>query len=213
MPVVHKSIEVHFPNRAPYDTDYDLEAFAGEYILPIHRKLKRFWFTRYGSVGQRHTLFRFSTAQFEQLQAHFDNVVVEFGGPGCVDYNYVDDLGAPRFLGTDARNQSRVRRANFVYAFLTASAKLFLESIVKEADGHWRHESERQSHYNRETSLESFHHLFCNMTGVPIDAGLITAPTGAVVLLEGDLYARKIYAEQYAQQHPDHSYQLRRIHH
>jgi hypothetical protein len=84
-----------------------------------------------------------------------------------------------------------LKRANLVYAFLTASAKLFPASIVREPDGHWRHENETQSHYNNQTSLESVHHLFCNMTCVPTYAVLFSPP-GAPQVVISELHARDI---------------------
>jgi hypothetical protein len=89
MPLVHKSIRIDLPNQLPFDRDTDLEAFAGEYILPIEKKLKWFWFTRYGTVGQRHILFRFSTTKFERIEAHLNNITNIFGGAGCEGYDYV----------------------------------------------------------------------------------------------------------------------------
>src|SRR6185437_15616917 len=189
MPLVHKSIRIDLPNQLPFDRDTDLEAFAGEYILPIEKKLKRFWFTRYGVVGQRYILFRFSTTKFEKIEAHINNITNIFGGAGCEDYDYVGDLANQRFLGTDARTKDKKKRADLVFAFLTASAKLLLASIVRDADGHWRHENERVSGYNNHTSLESVHHLFCNMTGVPTYAVLFS-PTNAEQFVRSDMYSR-----------------------
>jgi len=168
-----------------------MEAFAGEHILPVYKRLNLFWFSRYGPVGNRQIKFRFSTAKFDQLEVYFNNLRTRFVVAAYGDYDYVGDLGSDRFLAGDARCQDRTKRANLVYSYLTAGAKLLLASIVREPDGHWHHEIETRSHLNRHTSLESVHHLFCNMTWVPTYVELLSPP-GRPQDVISDVYARNI---------------------
>jgi hypothetical protein len=170
-----------------------LEAFVGEYVLPISDHLHWFWFSRYGRVGFWEVRFRFSTANLDPIENKIQYLTTKFsyGADGCGHYDFINDLGATRFLGQDAVNQQRERRATRVYEFLSASARLFVESIVKDPNGYWRHETETNSKLNRETSLESIHHLFCNMTGVPTWAALLATANSQLLLLS-DMQARQI---------------------
>jgi len=197
MPLVHKTIRIDLPPVAPYDTEYYLETFAGEFILPIQHLLERFWFTRYKIPGERYVLFRFSTNDFEQLVPHFELICTRFGSMGCDEYDFVSDLGAPRFLGSNARNQSQRERAELIYDFLTTAAKLLLASLIRNRDGRWQHETETSTGQNLQTSLESVHHLLCNMTMIPTVA-LFCNPSRETPFLMSPLYA-----SYYLQEHPE----------
>ncbi|MBI3848797.1 MAG: hypothetical protein HY298_00690 [Verrucomicrobia bacterium] len=193
--LVHKSLHLCLPSAAPYDTESALETFAGENVLPIANALHWFWFSRYGKVGDWKIKFRFATNSHNAIEQHVTHLTSSFahGADGCGDYDYVGDLGGDRFLGQDARNRSRTARADLVYDFLTSSARLFLASIVREADGRWRHEQETKSTMNRQTSLESVHHLFCNLTGTPTWAAVLHFPhQGGKQLVVSDMQARQI---------------------
>lgn len=185
MPMVHRSLEVDMPQAAPYETHAFLDTFAGEFILPIQDKLARFWFSRYvNAAGRRHILFRFSTERYDEVKKDLATAALTFRDTGYKEggYDYVNDLGRgenDRFLG-DARDRDPEKRAELVYDFLTAGARLYLSCLVKETDGHWRLEQETRSGHNVETSLESVHHLFCNMTNVPTFVRLFVAPGNEV---------------------------------
>jgi hypothetical protein len=178
MPLIHKSLHLKLPSTAQYNSLFALETFAGEYIMPIAQHLWWFWFSRYGAVGSWEVKFRFAVQEFSTVENHYNYLVATFahGSDGCGDYDYVNDLGGQRFLGQDASNSDRTYRAGLVYEFLTASARLLLASLVHDHDGAWRHERETQSKLNRETSLESAHHMFCNMTGTPTWAAVLLYP-------------------------------------
>ena len=64
-------------------------------------------------------------------------------------------------------------RAVVAYEFLTAAARLFIDHLVSDGAGGWKHETETKTLFNRITPLEQFHHLFCNMTRVPTFAAII----------------------------------------
>jgi hypothetical protein len=86
-------------------------------------------------------------------------------------YDVSEDIGRgqeSRFLGEDAKHQSASRRGDIAFSFLHASACLMLDCLVgPDASGYFRLESETKSGFSRETSLEQYLHLFCNMTCVP----------------------------------------------
>ena len=178
MPLIHKSLHLKLPNVPQYNSQFALETFAGEHIIPIAQHFRWFWFSRYGAVGSWEVRFRFATEDFPAVEAHYNHLADTFahGADGCGDYDYVQDLGGQRFLGQDASNLDQKVRAGLVYDFLTASARLLLASLVHDHNGTWRHEHETQSQLNRETSLESAHHLFCNMTGTPTWAAILLYP-------------------------------------
>ena len=193
--LVHKSLHLRLPSAAPYDTENALETFVGENVLPIADALHWFWFSRYGKVGDWEIKFRFATNGYNAIEQHINHLTSSFahGSDGCSDYDYVDDLGGNRFLGEDAPDQNRSTRAELVYDFLTATARLFLASIVRRPDGRWHHERETKSTLNRQTSLESVHHLFCNLTGVPTWAAVLHFPhRGGEYLVVSDMQARQI---------------------
>lgn len=178
MPLVHKSLHLKLPNTPLYNTQFALETFAGQHVIPFAQHFHWFWFSRYGAIGSWEVRFRFATEDFPAVEAHYNQLSATFahGSDGCGDYDYANDLGGQRFLGQDASNPDKTVRAGLVYDFLTASARLFLASLVHEINGTWRHEQETQSQFNRETSLESAHHLFCNMTGTPTRAAVLLYP-------------------------------------
>jgi len=172
-----------------------LETFAGDYVMPIAQHFHWFWFSRYGGIGSWEVRFRFATKDFLAVEGHFNCLAAAFahGADGCGDYDYVNDLGGKRFLGQDASNPNQTVRADLVYDFLTATARLFLASLVREQNGTWRHERETQSLLNRETSLESAHHLFCNMTGTATWVAVLFYPHQAnAYRVVSDLSSRQI---------------------
>lgn len=178
MPLIHKSLHLKLPNTPPYTTRFALEAFAAEHVMPCAQHFHWFWFSRYGGIGTWEVRLRFATNAFPAVEAHYDHLVATFahGADGCGDYNYVGDLGGQRFLGQNASNPDQAVRAGLVYDFLSATARLFLASLVQAPNGEWRHGQETLSQLNRETSLESVHHLFCNMTGTPTWAAVLCYP-------------------------------------
>lgn len=179
MPLIHRSLHLTLPNTPLYSTEHALETFVGENVMAFQQHFHWFWFSRYGGIGAWEVKFRFSTNNFPgALEAHYNHLVDSFahGADGCGDYDYVHDLGGQRFIGQDAANADQAIRAGIVYDLLTAGARLLLASLVQEPNGVWRHEHETQSHYNRDTSLETIHHLFCNMTGVPTWAAVLYYP-------------------------------------
>jgi len=172
-----KSVSLIIPDHAPYDgPDSWFESFVGNDLLPVieRSELRRFWFSRYGAVGSgKHILFRFETDDLQAVEAQLEALRSKFslGPEGYTDYDYPADIGrgaGSRFLGSNSRHQDHGRRGEVAFDFLHASARLFLDCLSgPDAQGYFRLERERTSGFSVETSMEQFHHLFCNMTGVP----------------------------------------------
>lgn len=175
MPV--RSLSLAVPDTPPYDrAESWFETFAGNHLLPLvgGGQFRRFWFTRYGAVGQgKHILFRYDV---EDVQTVASDIAVLEGrfspGPsGHTDYDVTGDIGrgeGSRFLGQNNRHQDHAARGELAFDFLHASARLFLHSLAgPDPNGYWQLEPETSSTFSTETSLEQYHHLFCNMTSVP----------------------------------------------
>ncbi len=187
-------LHLKFPAGAPYSDDNDLASFVGIHVRPLVPFLDLFWFTRYGVTGSREVKFRFTTTQYSKIRARVEALEAwQRGQDGCVNYNFVGDLGGNRFTPRN-RPAHAAERAFGVYQFLTAGARLFVDCLVPNGAG-WMLEEEKASGYNRETPLETVHHLFCNMTTVPTWAALLQYPNNNnQVELVSDLQASAIQA-------------------
>lgn len=183
------SIEVDVPDSPPFDNkDNWFESYVGQIIEPVVRSqpINRFWFTRYGAVGHgKRTLFRFETSD---VTAALKALRIELSSHGLTIkheqiYDVAADIGRgeqSRFLGTNSRHQSSKQRGDIVFSFLHATACLMIDCLVgPDAEGRYSLESETQSGFSRETVLEQFHHLFCNMTCVPTFIAIGMPPQSA----------------------------------
>ena len=174
-----KSLSLTIPDTKPYDKQANwFQSFIGNGLMDIidSGKLSRFWFTCYGAVGHedtKHIMFRFETSDESEVDPYIQTLQSTFvpGPAGYTDYDVATDIGkgqGSRFLGSNAKHQDHARRGNIAFSFLHASALLFLDCLVgPDEEGYWNLESETQSGFNKETPLEQYHHLFCNMTQVP----------------------------------------------
>ena len=172
-----KSIKFAVPDVRPYDQpDSWFETFIGVNLRPLLESglLTRFWFTRYGAVAHdKHAMFCFDTTDLESVQKYIDEIIgtLPITVADNTDYNASDDIGHgqnSRFLGSNARHSDQARRGDIAFDWLHASARLFPDALtVPDKDGYCRLEAETTSGFNIETSLEQYHHLFCNMTAVP----------------------------------------------
>lgn len=175
MPV--KSLDLIIPDTAPFDKHENwFESFVGRHIRPVvaSSTLKRFWFSRYGQVGAGKSIrFRFEFDDLSLVQSEIDQLLKIFpvGNSGYADYDYASDIGegeGSRFLGVNGRHQDKGLRGELAFDFLHASARLFLDCLAgPDSAGYFKKEPETSSGFSVETSLEQFHHLFCNMTAVP----------------------------------------------
>jgi hypothetical protein len=198
--MTHHSMHLKLPSTAPYDGPNDLASFVGNHVRPLANKLNLFWFSKYGAPGAREIKFRFSTDDYDAIRKDVEGVEAAFphGSDGCGAYNYENDLGGDRFIAPGRATIGKASRALLVYQFLTAGARLFVDCLEPDGIG-WKPEAETASNYNRETPLETFHHLFCNMTSVPTWAAVLQLPGRAPnelgpLMVVSDLQARTIVA-------------------
>jgi hypothetical protein len=171
------SVEVSIPDSSPFDRDDCwFESFVGSIIQPVvgSQSVSRFWFTRYGAVSHgKHALFRFETNDVSVILASLSAELAKFGMMIAREetYDVAGDIGRgqdSRFLGVNAKHQSNARRGDVAFTFLHSAACLMLDCLVgPDESGYYRLESETQSGFSRETSLEQYLHLFCNMSCVP----------------------------------------------
>lgn len=172
--LTHHSLHLVLPTVTPEGEAYDLEYFVGMHIRPLASRLKLLWFSRYGTPENREIKFRFSVEDYKTVLSGIESIqnLFKHGMDGCGDYDYIADLGGSRFIASDREKVDQADRALLVYQFLTAAARLFIDCLVPVGSG-WRQEEEKTSGYNRQTPLETFHHLFCNMTDVPTWAAVL----------------------------------------
>jgi hypothetical protein len=195
-----RQVRVFAPNRAPYTQDRWAEGILGHVIRPAvadSPDLAWFWFTRYYctakqdggdcDISQVPKDYAVAGATYRSLKLRYsvaENAIEEFERrcaalikqSGCFasdfrDYNYLADLGAPRFLGGERTPQRRQARADLVVAQFHATCRLVLDTLVgPAADGQFTVEKDLASRENPvgNSPLESIHHIFCNSTAVPL---------------------------------------------
>lgn len=184
MPV--KSLSLTIPDSPPYDQAGSwFESFAGNELLPLveENQFARFWFTRYGGVGHgKHILFRFEVDDLASVESQITDLRSKFpaGPDGYKDYDYSGDIGRgerSRFLGRNSRHQDSARRGGIAFDFLHAAARLFLDCLTgPDSGGYFQLEPETTSSFSVATSMEQFHHLFCNLSGVPTFIAITVHP-------------------------------------
>lgn len=179
-----KQIQLFIPDTKPYDVQNNwFETFAGTKLIPLIEKnyFKRFWFSRYGAVGSnKNILFRFEVDGLPSVESDIKGLLSEFPNSSYDDYDYATDIGKghnSRFLGINRHQQDPSKRGDIAFDFLHASARLFLDCITgPDESGYWKLEPETTSGYSLESSMEQFHHLFCNLTGAPTFIAIVTHP-------------------------------------
>jgi hypothetical protein len=181
-----KSLSLNIPDVPPYDrAESWFESFVGNNLIALVEvcQFRRFWFTRYGAVGHgKHILFRFEVDDLASVAANIEELKNKFelGSEGYGDYDYAGDIGrgeGSRFMGTNTRHQDSSRRGSAAFDFLHVSARLFLDCLSGPDDaGYFQLERETNSKFSVETSMEQFHHLFCNLSCVPTFIAIAAHP-------------------------------------
>jgi len=178
-----KSLHLKVPDVTPYDrADSWFESFVGHQIRPVAMtpQIKRFWFSRYDVNGAKSVRFRFEGDDLCLVDKNIQELIHRFGlaSDDYGDYDWRADLGlgeSSRFLGDAHRDQTR--RGNVVFDFLSATSRLFLDCLAgPDEKGYFRLEVERKSGFSLQSSMEQFHHLFCNVTGAPCFAAVAQHP-------------------------------------
>lgn len=122
----------------------------------------------YRSLRFRYEVEDESLNQFEQLAGE----LIE--NNGCVisdfrDYPFIEDLGGDRFIGGERTDPRRQQRAQLIQDFFLSACMLFIHCLTGP-DEHGQFQIEvSDNNQNRHGSIfESAHHLFCNITNVPL---------------------------------------------
>jgi hypothetical protein len=155
----------------------------GNIVLPVYEtgKLDRFWFTHYGGFAKdHHAKFRFSTDHFNDVHAVLEPLIKQYaltlqeehGHTYPHPFDIVSDLVPAHeyaHYGNNQRNTDRLERGSLLYSFLHASAILTLHCLSHhDPDGRWfREENLDRGNNHYGDTMESIHHLFCNLSNVP----------------------------------------------
>ena len=125
--------------------------------------------------GHRSLRFRFdiSDGQRDTFEERLHQTLTEQGYAisDIRPYEEAADTGGPRFLGAENRLPPRTElRARFVTHIYYATSQLLLDMLVgPDPNGRYRMEQNELREQNPNGSaLESVHHVFCNMTSVPL---------------------------------------------
>ncbi len=186
---------VKLPDVSPFDNDRHYESYIGNVVVPLIQTglIPKFWFSHYGRTGDAEVKLRYTTTNYPQLQPTIASLVTQFGLNVVADqlFNIVGDLsGQPRFLGQNARQQNGNGRGVLIYDFLHSSSQLFVDCLShRDGQGYWYVEANQDagnSHHG--SSLETVHHLFCNVSNVPTSIVIVKHQTGFAFL--SPLYAK-----------------------
>ena len=161
------------PNNPPYDRpDWCWQAY-GELVLPFidtHHPT-RFWFSQYEAPNiPKHILVRYESP------AIFDAANLSIQPVEHHAFNIHDDLGVPRFFGANQRKNDSQLRGSMIFDFLHQASLLTLDQLSHKEHGYWcLEQSPDQDNNHYGYTLESVHHLFCNLSRVPTAVALIPA--------------------------------------
>ena len=165
---------LQFPELAPFDQEtLRFSSFAGRFVRPVtalglHDK---FWFSNYGSFAR----FRILTDKYAELEPHLIQLRDQLG---LIDtgeekeLTLVGDLGHERFLPAAQIAFNPEQRAARIVNFLHATCLLYLECLVETPQGYWRIEENPHPENPLKNTFQSIHHLFCNITQVPLELQL-----------------------------------------
>ncbi len=192
-----RQTRIFVPNIMPYSGETWAETLLGRVIRPLlqkHPTTAWLWFSRYFAppsidsgdcnitvVPKEYQIDgSFRSLRFRYELPDADTLAFEEDGSlrirdeRCVisdwrDYDLVGDLGSNRFVGGMRDNHRRLERAKLVVSFLKAVSMLVLDSLVgPDSAGQFHVESNDNSQNPLGSSYESMHHLFCNMTALPL---------------------------------------------
>lgn len=183
----YKSLKLIVPDEEPYDQNETwFETLVATDLRDVFSKesITRFWFTRYGAVGsEKHALFRIETDDEQSIKDLVNALLKKFPSERneYTDYDFSQDIGRgenSRFLGQNSNQKDNHARGKTAFEFLHSAARLFIDCLDgPDEKGYWRLEPETHSGFSVKTSMEQFHHLFCNMTGVPTFVAITNHPS------------------------------------
>jgi hypothetical protein len=144
-----------------------------------------------GSCNQRgHRSLRFRFEIEDSSQPTFEHRLTQLLGEykyrfsSVLHYDQVQDTGGERLLGNENRKPGRdVQRAQLVTEMYHVISQLVIDALVGP-DQQWRFQVETNDHDENPnaSAFESLHHLFCNITNVPLS--VLVGPCGQMPSLQ-----------------------------
>jgi hypothetical protein len=201
-----RQTRIFAPPTAPFDDDNWAETLIGNIIIPVvvnTNDLEWYWFSRYvGPRGMddgdcdinsipinftdnngyfRSVRFRYSISDSKanNYENNLSNLIQQ---NGCRisdfrNYSFVQDLGSDRHLGGVRNVQRRTGRAQIVAELYNAISKLVIDALDgPDANGRFSIELNNSAPAN--SSFTTPHHLFCNITNVPLRILISVAGVG-----------------------------------
>ena len=162
---------LRYPPTKPFDKfEVKFSSFVGRFVRPLEAlKLHdRLWFTDYGTFAR----FRVLTTRYPELEPH---LVALRDQLGLVDtgeektLTLEQDLGGARFLPPARQDVTSTERAAAVLDFLHSTCAFYIHCLMELPDGYWAAEQNPHHENPRQSTFESMHHLFCNITHVPLE--------------------------------------------
>jgi hypothetical protein len=184
-------------NTVPFDQDNWFETFVGTFVLPLLAtgRIARFWFTRYSDGTNKQAKVRYEVDDYDTLRPHVASLVTQLAIRIINDgeFDIVGDLSGIRFLGDNQRQTDYRARGDLIFDFLDASSRLFVDCLSHaDADGRWTLETNKERANNPEgSSFQTFHHLFCNLTNVPLR--VVVAAVDGKLIIESPLYYQLVW--------------------
>jgi len=196
--MVIRQTRIFVPPASPFDDTQWCETLVGSVIAPLVSQTEWFWFSRYiaprtdsgdcdinkvpeefgvGINDQR--LYRSLRFRYQISDDQANSFEIDARGliyqHGCIISDFrlftmVEDLGGDRFVGGERSEQRRVERAELMIKYLCDVCQIFIHCLEGPDDiGKFRLEMNDNKQQNPHGStFESIHHLFCNITSVPL---------------------------------------------
>lgn len=162
---------LRYPPASPFDReDWRFSSFVGRFVRPLiaHKLHDKFWFTDYGTFAR----FRVLTNRYAELERHLTKLRDDLGLVDTGEEKTLtleQDLGGARFLPPASQGITPTERATQIMDFLHATCILYDHCLVEHPGGYWAAETNPHQENPRQSTFESVHHLFCNITHVPLD--------------------------------------------
>jgi hypothetical protein len=140
--------------------DCNIAEIPSEFLVPVNN--------HYRSVRFRYSV---DDEVVEAFETSCDNRITE---NGCWisdfrNYDVVADLGSNRHIGGDRSPERRQHRAELIAMFYYATCRLALDALVGADEfGRFFFEYNDSSEIPLNSSFETPHHIFCNITDVPL---------------------------------------------
>jgi hypothetical protein len=160
------------------DGDCDIDSIADEYKRPLVA----------GGVGFHRSLrFRFNISDGAQVafESRLQELITQNGYrvSDIRNYDYCRDTGGERFLGVENRQGGRdARRADLVTHLYQTISQLVIDCLVgPDEAGRFTVETNDNAQNPNGSTFESVHHLFFNITQVPLSVLIGIGPQAGLL--------------------------------